>query len=290
MDNNSLKAKKVPLLFIFGLIFTFQFGCDRHAQSTLSASLQSKIPDTQTSTAITGMTNSIPLTDNLTPEISPSSTIPVKKSSTPQPIQELSKICSPLAEHEIGALLGIISASYDPPPQGRDERHHGVDFAYYHDGIRDSIEGEGVESILDGIVAYAQKDRLPYGNMVIVETKYDQLMPGVTELYRNERNQSFYHLYAHLLEPPEVQVGDFVKCGEQLGRVGKTGYNIANPHLHLEVRIGPQNTVFAPMMFYDTQATEEEQASYLLWRTSGVYKHQDPMKLFEIALIHLTSD
>ncbi|HEY61025.1 MAG TPA: M23 family metallopeptidase [Anaerolineae bacterium] len=290
MGIKSILDRRVFSFFILGLTFISQFSCDSDALLKPLTPLPSRIPNTQTANAIIEVTDRIPLTYKLTQEISPSSTMSGKKSVTPQPTESLLKICSPLAEHDIGALMGIISAPYDPPSPGRDERHQGVDFAYYRDGIRDSIGGEGVDFILDGVIAYIQTDRLPYGNMVIVETKFDQLFPGVTELFGIEPTQSLYHLYAHLQAPPRFQVGETVKCGEQLGIVGKSGYNIANPHLHLEVRIGSQNTSFDPMAFYDTQATKEEQSSYLFWRTSGVYKHQDPMKLFEFALLDLKNN
>ena len=40
-------------------------------------------------------------------------------------------ICSPLKLHALENLPTIISGPYDPPPPGKDERHHGLDFGYW---------------------------------------------------------------------------------------------------------------------------------------------------------------
>jgi hypothetical protein len=67
--------------------------------------------------------------------------------------------------------------------------------------------------------------------------------------------------------------------------VGTTGYNIVNPHLHLETRIGPQGATFLEgMKYYDTRATEAEQANYEMWRTSGYFRHFDPLDLINMYL------
>jgi murein DD-endopeptidase MepM/ murein hydrolase activator NlpD len=63
----------------------------------------------------------------------------------------------------------------------------------------------------------------PYGNAVAI--RHDFGFEG----------QALYTIYAHM-DRIDVQVGQVVKTGDQLGLVGNTG-NTTGPHLHFEVRI-----------------------------------------------------
>ncbi len=218
-------------------------------------------PNTLPATLLTSTTSATPL------------------SSPTLQVDSESYVCSPLAEHSLDKLPEIISQPYDPPPPGKDERHHGVDFAYYRHAGRASIEGEGVQSIMAGRVAAAIHDRLPYGNMVIIETPYEKLPGHAYDAVDMPIGFSLYHLYAHLIEKPLVEVGAEVTCGELLGHVGKTGYVVPVAHLHLETRIGPPDVSFESMVFFDSQATPDEQAAYILWRTSGDFQHFDPLTI-----------
>jgi murein DD-endopeptidase MepM/ murein hydrolase activator NlpD len=190
------------------------------------------------------------------------------------------QLCSPLADQAIGDLHGIVSSPYDPPPIGKDDRHQGVDFAYYNLGVRASIEGEGVQAITPGWVAVVIKDRLPYGNMVILETPATHLPKEFIKSLNIGPGESIYHLYAHFSDTPLPSPGSWVECGQILGYVGKTGYNVPVAHLHLETRIGPAGTRFDGMVFYDTQASDIEMENYKTWRMSGLYRHFDPMTVF----------
>jgi murein DD-endopeptidase MepM/ murein hydrolase activator NlpD len=203
--------------------------------------------------------------------------------NTPVPISSI-ELCSPLSEHEIHELPGIISSPYDPPPMGKDDRHQGVDFAYYNQGLRRSIQDEGVQSIAAGWVAGVIEDRLPYGNMIIIETPRSELSDEVTNRLEIGAQESLYHLYAHLRETPLPEFEGWVTCGQLLGYVGKTGYNIPVPHLHLETRIGPSDTTFDGMVFYDTTANPSEMENYKLWRMSGLYRHFNPMLIFDVTV------
>jgi murein DD-endopeptidase MepM/ murein hydrolase activator NlpD len=142
-----------------------------------------------------------------------------------------------------------------------------------------SIEGEIIQSIFPGIISASISDRLPYGNMVIVETSIDQLPNNLVESFNIQSGESLYSLYAHMGKSPAVAIGENVSCGQLLGIVGKTGYDIVNPHLHLEIRIGPAGTSFNNMVFYDTSATIEEMDNYRRWRTSGIFRSLDPMEV-----------
>ena len=209
-------------------------------------------------------------------------------SPTPYPVSELVdiSICSPLEHETIVSINEIISDPYNPPPPGRDERHHGVDFSYYHHAGRDTIEGERIQAILAGSVAAVINDRLPYGNMVIIETPASLLPADLISTFGIGKDESLYHLYAHMQSTPLIKVGEAVVCGQALGAVGMTGYNVVNPHLHLETRIGPAGESFIGMAFYTTSATIEEMENYKRWRTSGEFRHFDPMSLFTWFLEH----
>lgn len=210
----------------------------------------------------------------------------VPVSGTSHPTSELDaveistlQVCSPLAATPLEMLGEIISDPYNPPPPGRDERHQGVDFAYYQRFGRDSIAGETVQALLPGVVAFAQGDRLPYGNVVIIETLPDVLPVEITAQLDLQPGEALYLLYAHLQEEPFVVQEQSVACGQPIGLAGQTGYNIPVAHLHLEVRIGPAGVRFGGMAFYDTRATQAEMDTYQRWRMSGEFRHLDPMRL-----------
>jgi murein DD-endopeptidase MepM/ murein hydrolase activator NlpD len=154
-----------------------------------------------------------------------------------------------------------------------------VDFGYYHWRERDTMLGEPVQSVLPGVVASVLDDHYPYGNMVMVETPREVLPPEMVSLLQILQDESLYLLYAHLNQTPLVGLRQSVDACQPLGEVGMSG-NTDIPHLHLETRLGPAGTVFESMRFYDTRATQEEMDNYKLWRTSGVFRHFDPMDLF----------
>jgi murein DD-endopeptidase MepM/ murein hydrolase activator NlpD len=185
-------------------------------------------------------------------------------------------ICSPLALHSLAELPGIVSDPYAPPRPGREERHHGVDFAFYRAVEPKSILGEGVQSVFSGVVALSLAGSFPYGNVIIIETSLDNLPAGFTARAGLEPGEALYLLYAHLNGPPLAALGDTVAACQVLGAVGQSG-NAAVPHLHLESRKGPAGTRFSGMQFYDTRARAEDMENYVLWRTSGVYQHFDPL-------------
>jgi hypothetical protein len=55
---------------------------------------------------------------------------------------------------------------------------------------------------------------------------------------------------------------------------------VINAHLHLETRLGKAGETFSGMAFYTTSASVEEMENYVRWRTSGDFRHFDPMNLF----------
>jgi murein DD-endopeptidase MepM/ murein hydrolase activator NlpD len=241
---------------------------------TPSSSAEVRIAMTPTTTeTLIPTTNAPP-----TPTIQKNTPKTATQASTPTPVV---KLCSPLELHDLEQLPEIIGDPYQPPRPGREERHHGVDFAYYHYQDRDSMLGEPVQSILAGKVASVLDDHYPYGNMVIIETEREELPDSLVEELEIADGSSLYLLYAHLDQPPSVELSERVGACQRLGEVGMSG-NTDIPHLHIETRLGPPGQVFDSMRYYDTRATLEELAAYELWRVSGVFEHFDPMILLGV--------
>jgi murein DD-endopeptidase MepM/ murein hydrolase activator NlpD len=224
-----------------------------------------------------------PATSTPNPYFTPSAT-PRDATQTPTPLPAF-RFCSPLAEHTLKDLEEILTNPFNPPPPGKDGGHHGVDFAYYRRGDRLSILGVPVDSVMAGQVAAAIQNRIPYGNMVIVETSVGGLPEELVRRLKIPAGQSLYLLYAHMNAAPRVEIGQDLECGQALSEVGNTpkGWS-SDPHLHLEVRIGPPGAVFEGMVFYDTGATLQEMENYRRWRMSGEFQMIDPMALLRYGL------
>jgi murein DD-endopeptidase MepM/ murein hydrolase activator NlpD len=192
------------------------------------------------------------------------------------------QMCSPLAAHALAELPEIVSDPFNPPAPGKEERHHGVDFSYYRRGERLSIQGEEIQTVLAGRVAAALVDKFPYGNALIVETPASALPQSIIEVLGIAAQESLYILFAHMESAEAFELGQGLQACQFVGRVGKSG-NAGVPHLHMETRIGPPGTTFASMLFYSTRATTEERENYQLWRTSGVFRAIDPMRVLSLA-------
>jgi len=189
-------------------------------------------------------------------------------------------ICSPLLPYPLEELREIVSDPYRPPPPGKEERHHGVDFSHYRRGDLLSIEGVPVQAVLAGRVATVQADSFPYGNFIILETVGD-FFPDEWQVKLDLSPQdSVYILYAHLQDLPRLQTGERVDACQVLGTVGKSG-NTVEAHLHLETRRGPPGVTFPAMGYYQADSTEAEKETYLRWRIGGEFVHFDPMDLLK---------
>lgn len=203
-------------------------------------------------------------------------------SQTPFPI---SAVCSPLRDHVLSDLHKYITQPFIPPQgENKEMGHHGVDFAYYHrDEVGGPLEGNPIQSVVDGRMAGLGYNAV-YGNYLIIETPFERLPAELTALYPIQVGQSLYLLYAHMQEPAPFEIREPLDCGQQIGLVGETGRQpdmIAEPHLHLETRVGPSDIFIEPMAFYDTQATEAEKQEYIKWRSSGMFIPFDPMLLLD---------
>jgi murein DD-endopeptidase MepM/ murein hydrolase activator NlpD len=150
-----------------------------------------------------------------------------------------------------------------------------MDFAFYQWEGRPSIDGVGVQSMFTGSVAAVILDRPPLGFAVLVESLPKHIPIDIIQTLNISPGESIYLLYAHLKEPPMVVLRSRINCGQTLGFVGNTGFSGA-PHLHLEVRVGPQNLIFESMAYYDTRASQEEMENYRLWRLEGIFRPINP--------------
>ncbi len=118
---------------------------------------------------------------------------------------------------------------YGSTQGGQLQTHHGVEFA--------NPRGTPVLAVADGTVYYAGEDLtqlfgpIPnyYGRLVVI--RHD---------FQSPQGEPVFSLYGHL-ERWDVQTGDRVAQGDQVGLVGATGV-AQGPHVHLEVRVGDPNS------------------------------------------------
>ena len=229
--------------------------------------------------------------------------VPTVERPIPTATKASFSVCSPLAEETFETLPLILINPLDIPGFGQDTGHHGVDFAYFRRGERESIEGIEIYAILSGKTVLTLDDDIPYGYTVLIETPLSDLPQDLQETllagylpvpqdpdYRLFCPEvippdltgefSVYHLYAHMQLRPAFNSGDSIPCGSILGTVGSTGYS-SNPHLHLETRLGPAGAAFTTMAHYENTNTLEQMSNYCLWRMSGYYQLFDPTLLFD---------
>ncbi|MCW5875164.1 MAG: M23 family metallopeptidase [Anaerolineales bacterium] len=198
-----------------------------------------------------------------------------------------SPICTPLAEHQISALLSLYLTQPFIAPQGANKEtgHHGLDFAYYSGGPSGGhINGTPIQSVLDAVVAGAGYNAV-YGYYLVTETPWARLPQGAAGLYGMAAGESLYLLYAHLQHPAPFELGEALACAQVLGYVGDSGdrFFVSDPHLHLETRVGASGLRLDPMAYYAIEATEEQKAEYLRWRTSDDFRLADPAALLGLA-------
>ena len=213
-------------------------------------------------------------------------------------------VCSPLEGVEIPDLAALIVNPFAPPRLGSDDPHQGVDISDIDPVYQIALEGRLVQAVMDGKVAGVIIDRFPYGNAIIVEAPLELLPAELGDALQlptpaprrqghpsltcpenknptdwDESHRSLYLIYAHLKEPSLLQVGEAVSCGQALNTIGNSG-NSLNPHLHLELRVGPSGASFDSMAHYTGSASIQELHNYCLWRVSETFQLMDPMQLF----------
>lgn len=248
-----------------------------------------------TGTAVIISTPTITPSETASPPPTPSATA----ASDPAPI-----VCSPMQDVPLSDLPGRITNPFHPPAPGSDDPHHGVDLGDFLPGSRVAVPGLTVQAALSGRVAAVIQNRFPYGYAVLVETPLDALPSGLVQSAvptpaptlvlttpltcpdspplapADSEKRSLYVLYAHLKEPPLVNVEDAVACGQAIGVIGDSG-NALNPHLHFEARAAPAGLRLGSIAHYDASATAEEMSRYCLWRISGFFQLVDPMMILQ---------
>jgi murein DD-endopeptidase MepM/ murein hydrolase activator NlpD len=212
------------------------------------------------------------------------------------------QVCSPFDAVTLSELQARVVNPYLPPRMGSDDPHQGVDLAELMPDTNIAISGLPVRAILAGRVAGVIRDRFPYGNAILIETQLDPLedqtssfptplpalitpaaltCPEPPLTFQYQANQrSLYVLYAHLKEIPIFETGQPVECSDVIGVIGDSG-NALNPHLHLEMRLGPAGAQIPSMAHYDSTASVDEMALYCIWRVSGLFQHLDPLQFLQ---------
>ena len=119
-----------------------------------------------------------------------------------------------------------------------------ADFLAYNTTTRDWRTHEGVD------LAAAADAPVKAAADGTVYTIYDDDSLGTTVVLRHENGYTTH--YSNLAEEVSVKVGDKVKAGDELGKIGATA-NIetaSEPHLHFEVY--RNNSPIDPMEFLKT--------------------------------------
>ncbi|MDD4809197.1 MAG: M23 family metallopeptidase [Bacilli bacterium] len=127
-----------------------------------------------------------------------------------------------------GYQLGTASCYVNGKYTGRDNCNHlAIDFSWA------GCENTPVIAIANGVVTVAIGNKpgpSGYGNYIIIGHDIN-----------NDDKYEYYSLYAHL-NRVDVEVGDSVVAGQQIGLLGNTG-NSSGPHLHFEIRDKNNNKI-----------------------------------------------
>ncbi len=135
--------------------------------------------------------------------------------------------------------------SYHYPYMGRITSRYGPRKGRSHQGIDIGLKtGDPVYATFDGKVRFSKYSG-DYGNLVIIR-----------------HNNGLETYYAHLSQR-DVEVGDWVVAGQQIGLGGSTGRS-TGPHLHFEVRYKGQS--FDPERIIDFNSGDLRRGELLLRR------------------------
>ncbi|MEX3624994.1 peptidoglycan DD-metalloendopeptidase family protein [Viridibacillus arvi] len=158
---------------------------------------------------------------------------------------------TPPASSEGGKDIPIASGTFSYPTTGRITAGYGT-YNYgkgneFHYGMDIGGGGQGpivnIVSVADGVVSRVS-GHWSYGNVIFVK--------------HNLNGQTFETLYAHMLNPTSLKVGETVKKGQKLGVMGESG-NAYGRHLHFEIHtpsyISQRQTSKNPAKYIPTPPT-----------------------------------
>lgn len=135
--------------------------------------------------------------------------------------------------------------SYHYPYIGRITSRYGPRRGRAHQGLDIALKtGDPIYATFDGKVRFS-KAAGNYGNLIVIR-----------------HNNGLETYYAHLSQR-DVEVGDWVVAGQQIGLGGSTGRS-TGPHLHFEVRYKGQS--FDPERIIDFKSGDLRRAELLLKR------------------------
>lgn len=256
----STRTQRMPgLLLLLGILFIFLLtACSSAAVSSLKSKaggVAILVPTNTACPTAEPQAENVPLCSagilTATPARMPSPTPPemvgpaAPHSPMPSPALPLPSPtpCPP----ELCAITGSLFLQRPIAPPGQDSVDVTYRFGSTQGGLRDPhhgvefLNGYGtpVLAAADGVVVVAGDDRKTfygpysyfYGNLVVLKHTLPpalQAMPTIP--------QPFYTLYGHLSKI-EVQVGQKVHAGQEIGQVGMSGVATGS-HLHFEVRLG----------------------------------------------------
>jgi murein DD-endopeptidase MepM/ murein hydrolase activator NlpD len=150
---------------------------------------------------------------------------PAKDAQTEE-FAKIFKTKDPTALFALDAMIKPLSDSWRITAGFADQRR----YLYANGGVEASLHGgidlgaaseTSVRACAPGLVAFAGT-RIVTGNTVVLEH-----LPGL------------FSIYMHL-SSISVAKGDLLSAGQLLGKVGSTGLS-TGPHLHWELRVGPQS-------------------------------------------------
>ena len=128
--------------------------------------------------------------------------------------EKTEKFICPVKFEQITLKFGISKDPFNPKMY---YKHMGIDLR--------AKKGEPVAAVADGTVLKA-------------ETKY-KINKGYGKFITIQHNDGVISRYAHL-DAVNVEIGQKVKSGQEIGKVGTTGRS-TGPHLHFELKIDDEN-------------------------------------------------